>query len=55
MANIFLNDGYDEIETAIMLEKAYVQDIGTSVAYTDGTRVFKTTICGLWSFAWMIA
>ena len=43
MANIFLNDGYDEIETAIMLEKAYIQDIGASVAYTDGARVFVNT------------
>lgn len=43
MANIFLDDGFDEIETAILWDKAYIQDIGHAVAYTDGTRVFVNT------------
>lgn len=43
MANPFLTDGHDEIETAIMLEKAYVTDIGKAVAYTDGKRLFINT------------
>ena len=43
MANPFLADGHDEIETAIMLENAYVTDIGKAVAYTDGKRLFINT------------
>lgn len=43
MANPFLTTGHEEIETAIMLEKAYVTDIGKAVAYTDGERVFINT------------
>jgi len=43
MANPFLNDGCKDVETAIMLEKAYVHDIGKAVAYTDGKRLFINT------------
>jgi len=43
MANPFLNDGCKDVETAIMLEKAYVHDIGKAVAYTDGKRLFVNT------------
>ena len=47
MANIFLEDGHDDIETAIMLERAKQCDLAllspsykNSVAFTDGKRVF---------------
>lgn len=47
MANIFLEDGHDDIETAIMLEKAKQCDLAllsssykNAVAFTDGKRVF---------------
>jgi len=44
MSNIFLDDERDrDVETAIMLEKARVTDIGNAVAYTDGERVFVNT------------
>lgn len=43
MANPFLNETLRDIETAIMLEKAIVHDIGRAVAYTDGKRVFMNT------------
>ena len=44
MANPFLTDTHDEIETAIMLEKAYITDIGKSVAYADSKgRIFINT------------
>lgn len=43
MANIFLEGDHSEIETAILLEKAYRTDIGNAVAYTDGARVFVNT------------
>lgn len=43
MANPFLTESHDEIETAIMLENAYVTDIGNAVAYTDGKRLFINT------------
>lgn len=43
MANPFLTSSHEEIETAIMLENAYVTDIGNAVAYTDGARVFINT------------
>lgn len=47
MANIFLEGGHDDIETAIMLENAKQCDLSllnpsykNSVAFTDGKRVF---------------
>lgn len=47
MANPFLNDGHEEIETAILLEKAtqcdlteISRDYANAVAFTDGTKVF---------------
>lgn len=47
MANIFLEGGHDDIETAIMLEKAKQCDLAllspsykNAVAFTDGKRVF---------------
>ena len=47
MSNIFLEDGYDDIETAVMLERAKQCDLAllnpsykNSVAFTDGKRVF---------------
>lgn len=43
MANCFLSGVNKDIETAIMLEKAMVCDIGEAVAYTDGDRVFINT------------
>lgn len=43
MANVFLENGHDEIETAILLEKAYQTDIENAVAFTDGNRVFINT------------
>ena len=43
MANPFLTgkSTHDEIETAIIYEKARVTDIGNAVAYTDGDRIFE--------------
>ena len=49
MANPFLNSVERDIETAIMLERAYVHDIGKAVAYTDGTKVFVNTDDNLFS------
>lgn len=43
MANVFLNTDPRDIETAIMLEQAIIHDIGKSVAYTDGKRIFINT------------
>lgn len=44
MANPFLEGScHDEIETAIIYEKAYIHDIGKAVAYTDGNRLFLNT------------
>lgn len=43
MANPFLNDTNRDVETALMLERAIVHDIGKAVAYTDGDRVFLNT------------
>ena len=43
MANVFLSGADRDIETAIMLEKAIVCDIGNAVAYTDGDRIFINT------------
>ena len=47
MANVFLNGGHEEIETAILLEKATQCDLGelnraykNAVAFTDGSKVF---------------
>lgn len=47
MANPFLNEGHEEIETAILLEKATQcdlaelnRDYANAVAFTDGKRVF---------------
>ena len=47
MANIFLEDGHDDIETAILLERAKQCDLAllspsykNAVAFTDGKRVF---------------
>ena len=47
MANPFLNGGHEEIETAILLEKATQCDLGelnrsykNAVAFTDGNRVY---------------
>lgn len=47
MANVFLEGSHDDIETAIMLEKAKQCDLATlsasyknAVAFTDGKRVF---------------
>ena len=43
MSNVFLNNDSRDVETAILLEKAYQHDIGKAVAYTDGDRVFINT------------
>lgn len=43
MVNPFLTGAHYDTETAIMLEKANVTDIGKAVAYTDGDRVFLNT------------
>ncbi len=43
MVNPFLSKELYDIETAIMLEKANVVDIGNAVAYTDGDKVFLNT------------
>lgn len=43
MANPFLNNDSRDVETAILLEKAYQHDIGKAVAFTDGDRVFINT------------
>lgn len=43
MANPFLTSEYRDIETAILLENAYVCDIDKAVAYTDGKRIFINT------------
>lgn len=47
MANVFLEKGHDELETAILLERAVQVDLSViypsqanGVAFTDGTRVF---------------
>ena len=47
MANVFLSGGHEEIETAILLEKATQCDLGelnraykNAVAFTDGSKVF---------------
>lgn len=43
MVNPFLSSKNYDTETAIMLERAYVLDIGNAVAYTDGERIFLNT------------
>lgn len=43
MVNPFLSSTNYDTETAIMLERAYVTDIGRAVAYTDGDRIFLNT------------
>ena len=43
MVNPFLTGAHYDTETAIMLEKANITDIGKAVAYTDGDRVFLNT------------
>ena len=43
MVNPFLSSTNYDVETAIMLEKATVTDIGNAVAYTDGEKVFINT------------
>ena len=44
MANPFLvGSSHEEIETAIIYEKAFIHDIGNAVAYTDGSRLFVNT------------
>lgn len=44
MANPFLEgSNHDEIETAIIYEKALIHDIGNAVAFTDGDRLFVNT------------
>lgn len=43
MANVFLNTEPRDIETAIMLEQAIIHNIGKSLAYTDGKRIFINT------------
>ena len=43
MVNPFLSSTHYDTETAIMLERAYVTDIGNAVAYTDGERIFLNT------------
>ena len=43
MVNPFLSSTNYDTETAIMLERAYVTDIGNAVAYTDGNRIFLNT------------
>lgn len=49
MANPFLDAKTYDIETAILLDKAIVTDIGQAVAYTDGHRVFINTDDNLYS------
>ena len=43
MVNPFLSNTNYDTETAIMLERAYITDIGNAVAYTDGDRIFLNT------------
>lgn len=43
MVNPFLSSTNYDTETAIMLERAYITDIGNAVAYTDGERIFLNT------------
>ena len=43
MVNPFLSSKNYDTETAIMLERANVLDIGKAVAYTDGDRIFLNT------------
>lgn len=43
MYNPFLSSRNYDTETAVMLEKATVMDIGKAVAYTNGTQVYLNT------------
>ena len=44
MANPFLvGSSHEEIETAIIYEKAKIVDIGKAIAYTDGERLYVNT------------
>ena len=43
MVNPFLSSEHYDTETALMLERAYITDIGNAVAYTDGKRIFLNT------------
>ena len=49
MSNVFLNNDSRDVETAILLEKAYQHDIGKAVAYTDGHRVYINTNANLFN------
>ena len=41
--NVFLNGEDKDTNTALLLSKAIVHDIGNAVAYTDGTKIFINT------------
>lgn len=41
--NKFLNGKAEDLETAVLYDKAYQLDIGKAIAYTDGTDVFINT------------
>ena len=43
MANPFLNMIPRDVETALLLERAVVSDIGKAVAYTNGTKIYLNT------------
>ena len=46
MANVFLNDTdlmSRDLDTALLLEKATIFDIGKAVAYTDGRKIYVNT------------
>lgn len=43
MVNPFLSSTNYDLETAVMLERAFIVDIKDAVAYTDGDRVFLNT------------
>ena len=46
MANVFLNDTdlmSRDLDTALLLEKATIFDIGKAVAYTDGKKIYINT------------
>lgn len=43
MANVFLSKTPRDIDTALLLEKANVLNIGKATAYTDGNKIFINT------------
>lgn len=43
MSNPFLSNEYKDVETANLLAKAYVKDIGDTIAMTDGKHIFINT------------